>query len=298
MSSSRGEHVHRALRRPHRLHRAVAAEGAVGRQVRVDRQRVHAHVRDPVRPDAGVAELRRHARAAVGVGAGVDPAVELLGDERAVAPGADPHADRGRVAVERDELLGAVEHDLDRPPGLAGERGDDRLECARTSWRRTSRPSAARRRARRPRARPKQAGEVGAHVERRLRRRSRRVRRPSSHSASAACGSIGACAALGVAERLLDDHVGLARSPAATSPWRMPEAVADVACPAIGRTPIETASSADAAASGAAAGRPARPPRPRRRRPAAPRTRPRPARAAARASARVGAATAATTSPA
>ena len=123
-----GERVHRALRRPHRLHRPVAAEGAVRRQVRVDRERVDADVRDQVGPDAGVAELGRDAGAAVRVRARVDPAVELLGDQRAVPLRADPHAHRRRVAVERDELLRAVEHGLDRPAGLARERGDQRLE--------------------------------------------------------------------------------------------------------------------------------------------------------------------------
>src|SRR4029079_3191923 len=76
---------------------------------------------------AGVAELRRYAGATVGVRAGVDPAVDLLGHERAVVLGADPDADGRRVTVERDELLGAVEDDLHRPLRLTRQRRDDRL---------------------------------------------------------------------------------------------------------------------------------------------------------------------------
>ena len=77
----------------------------------------------------GVAELGGYPRPAVRVGAGVHPAVELLGHQGAVEPGAEPHPHHRRVPVEGDELLGAVEHRLHRPAGLAGQAGHHRLEA-------------------------------------------------------------------------------------------------------------------------------------------------------------------------
>ena len=234
-----------ALRRPHRLHRAVAAVGAVGRQVRVDRQRVDPHVRDPVRADAGVAELRRDAGPAVGVGARVDPAVDLLGHERAVVLGADPHADRRRVAVERDELLGAVEDDLHRPLAPCAPARRRAPRCARRSWPRTTRPSAARRCARRRSSRPNRPAR-SARVLNGVCVPAHTVRRPSSHSARAACGSIGTCAALGV-RNASSTITSASREPGGDVAAHEPEAMADVR-PGSGRTPIETASSAESAA--------------------------------------------------
>ena len=80
------------------------------------------------------------------------------------------------------------------------------------------------------------------------------VSRPSSHSASAACGSIGAWAAPGVRNARLITTSASAK-PASTSPWRSRKRW-QTFVPASGRTPIETASSADSAASGCRSGAP------------------------------------------
>ena len=142
-----------------------------------------------------------------------------------------------------------------------------------------------------------QPGQVGARVERRLgaapqrqprRPPTRRARRaaPSARARRSACG------------RPPRRRRRPPRSPSATSPWRIRKRW-QTFVRAIGRTSIETASPADAADCSCTSGAPRRDRRRAgRRRPAAPRTRPRPACAAARAAARVGAATAATTSPA
>ena len=152
--------------------RSTASPRSRGRrrwgEVRVDGQRVHAHVRDAVGPHAGVAQLGRHAGTAVGVGAGVHPAVELLRDQRAVALGPDPHADDRGVTVERHELLRAVEHDLDGPAGFAREGGERRLVpheglgAERAAHRRADDPDVLL-------LDPERARQVGPQVERRLR---------------------------------------------------------------------------------------------------------------------------------
>ena len=80
------------------------------------------------------------------------------------------------------------------------------------------------------------------------------VSRPSSHSASAACGSIGTCAALGV-RKASSTTTSASSNPVATSPvssrkrWQ-------TFVPGSGRTPIETASCAESAASGCSSGAP------------------------------------------
>jgi hypothetical protein len=122
------------------------------------------------------------------------------------------------------------------------------------------------------------------------------VSRPSSHWASAACGSIGTCAALGV-RNVSSTTRSASANPAATSPltsrkrWH-------TFVPATGRTPIETASPAGAAvsacrstASGATAATASNTAGSSSYSTST-------TAAAARAAARVGAATAATTSPA
>ena len=81
-----------------------------------------------------------------------------------------------------------------------------------------------------------------------------RVRRPPSHSASAACGSIAACAAPGVRNARCTITSAPA-NPASTSPWRMRKRW-QTFVPASGRTPIETASPADSAASACSSGAP------------------------------------------
>ena len=80
------------------------------------------------------------------------------------------------------------------------------------------------------------------------------VSRPSSHSASAACGSIGACAAPGVRNARLT-ITSASANPAAASPWRIRKRW-QTFVPVSGRTPIETASPADSAASGCSSGAP------------------------------------------
>ena len=221
-----GEHVHRALARPHRLGRAVAAERAVGRQVRVDGERVDAHVGNPVGPDARVAHLAGDPRPAVGVGAGVGPAVELLRDERPVARRTDPHAHNCGVAPERDELLGAVEHRLDGPPRLARQAGDDRLEARERLG--AERPAHRRRQHADPlRFDTEDAGQVVAQVEGGLGARGelepaigRPLRERGVRLHRRVLGP-------GGAERLLDDHVGI-REGALGITVEEPEAVADV----------------------------------------------------------------------
>ena len=81
-----GHHVDDPLGGPDRLHRAVAAERAAGRQVGVDAVGVDGDVVEAVGPDAGVAHLLGDTWSAVGVRAGVDVGPDPLGDERAVAP--------------------------------------------------------------------------------------------------------------------------------------------------------------------------------------------------------------------
>ncbi len=80
------------------------------------------------------------------------------------------------------------------------------------------------------------------------------VSRPSSHSASAACGSIGACAAPAT-RKTSSTTTSAAANPAATSPWRMRKRWQAFE-PGIGRTPIDTASPADSAASACTSGAP------------------------------------------
>jgi hypothetical protein len=165
-----GEQVDGELARPRRLHLAVAAEGAVRRQVGVDAVGVDPRVLPAVRPRPGEAHLLRHARTAVGVRAGVGPAPHPARDERSVGARAEPHTHDGRMAVQRLELLGAVEHRLHGPARLARERGDDRLE----PHERLRAERAAHRRAHDAHARLRQAEDprqLAAEVERRLRPR-------------------------------------------------------------------------------------------------------------------------------
>ena len=79
-------------------------------------------------------------------------------------------------------------------------------------------------------------------------------RPPSSHSASVACGSIGACAALGVRNSRCTT-TSAAANPAATSPWRIRKRW-QTFVPGSARTPIDTSSPADSALSGCSSGAP------------------------------------------
>ncbi len=165
-----GEQVDRELARPRRLHLPVTAEGAVRRQVRVDAVGVDPRVLPAVRAGAGEAHLLSDAGAAVGVGAGVGPAPHPTGDEGPVGARAELDSDDGRMAVQRLPLLVTVEHGLHRPPRLARERGDDRLEPDE----RLRAERAAHRRAddsHRLLRQVEDARELVAEVERRLRAR-------------------------------------------------------------------------------------------------------------------------------
>ena len=105
-----GHHVDDTFGGPHRLHRAVAAERAAGRQVGVDAVGVDGDVVEAVRADAGVAHLLGDAGSAVGVGAGVDVGPDALGHEGAVGLGAQPDPHGGRVTGDLVEDLVAVQH--------------------------------------------------------------------------------------------------------------------------------------------------------------------------------------------
>ena len=162
-----GHQVGDAFRCPHRLGGAVAAERAGRRKVGVDAEGVDGDVVEPVGADAGIAHLHRHPRAAVGIGAGVDPAPDALGHEPAVAGGAQPDPDGGGVAGEGDELLLTVEgqpHRSVEPPrdrsgdGLGAHEG---LGAERPAHGRADDAHVGVGQAEQP-------GQVLAHVERRL----------------------------------------------------------------------------------------------------------------------------------
>ena len=144
------------------------------------------------------------------------------------------------MAVERRELLLAVEHRLDRRAGLAGERRDQRLEPHERL-----RPERAAHGGRDDAdvalVDPEHAREVGAHVERRLRRRPDRQppALPLGDARRAAPARM--CAAPARAEHLLDHDVGRVHAP---RPRRRGGAGSGGrrSSPSIGRTSIETAS--------------------------------------------------------
>ena len=129
------------------------------------------------------------------------------------------------MAVQREPLLGTLERDLDRPAGLAGQAGGDRLDVQE----RLGAERPAHRRADDPYAlgvEPEDSGEVVAEVERRLRARPdlEQVCLPARHRGMrlhvhvlSRRRSIG----------LLDDHVCLLE-PGFDVPVAQAEAVTDV----------------------------------------------------------------------
>lgn len=122
---------------------------------------------DPVGVDVGIVEFGCDAWVAVGVGVGVDPVVELFGDQCVVVVCVDTHVDRCWVVVECCELFCVVEHCFDWCAGLARECGDDCLQLDERFgsegvvywWRDDPDPLLWD---------VECVGEVGAHVERRL----------------------------------------------------------------------------------------------------------------------------------
>ena len=135
-----GEHVHRPLGCPDRLHLPIAPKGAVRREVRVDAARLDRDVGDPVGPRSREAHLLRDSGPAVGVGAGVCPALDLLREERPVGASAQPDPDLRRMAVERQPFLVplAGRHGRDGRPCEPGRRRSPR--GGRTSSPRKHRP--------------------------------------------------------------------------------------------------------------------------------------------------------------
>ncbi len=83
-----------------------------------------AHVRAAVRAARVERAAGQHDGGQRAVRAAVHDDLDVLGDERAVAPDAGPVADDGRVALGRgrDVLVAVVDH-AHRPLGLAGEQG-------------------------------------------------------------------------------------------------------------------------------------------------------------------------------
>ena len=202
-----GEHVHRPLGRPHSLHLSVAPKGPVRREVRVDAARLDRDVGNPVRPRSREAHLLRDAGPAVGVGAGVRPALDLLREERPVGACAQADPDHRRMAVERQPFLVPLEDGTDGTAGLASQAGDDRLEADErlrpegTAHGRAHDPDPVLGDAEDP-------GEIGAEVEGRLRPRPdlAAARPPTRHArVRLHVRVLGA----GRPEGLLDDHVGL-----------------------------------------------------------------------------------------
>ena len=206
-----------------------------------------------------------------------------------------PHAHRRRVAVERDELLAAVEHGLDRPAGLAREGGGHGLQAGE----RLGPERAAHRR--RDHADPlrldaEDAGEVVAQVEGRLGagvqlepavgRPARRAWRaaPSPRAGRRRCGR-----SPPPSRRPARSRARRRRGRAGSGGRR--------SCRPAGARRSTRRRRPSRRSPDAAAARPRPPPPAGRTRPAAPRSSTASARAAARAAAGVGAATAATMSP-
>ena len=163
-----GDVVHLRLAGPVRLRRAVAAEGAGGRQVRVDGVGVDLDVGDAVRPGAAEAAVLDQPRADVGVGAAAPVAADLARGE--IVPSrlhAGLDVELRRVLRDLQELLAAGQRQLDRSPRGQRQRGGQRLEVDVA----LGAVAAAERRRQHAHLRLGQAkdlGQVGAHRGRRL----------------------------------------------------------------------------------------------------------------------------------
>src|SRR5207237_1165574 len=93
----------------------------------VDAVGVNPHVRNTIWPWRSKAHLLRHTRSTVGICSRIDPAFYLLGNERTISPCAKFDMYRGRVAVKREPLFAARQHDFNRATSLPCQAGDNGL---------------------------------------------------------------------------------------------------------------------------------------------------------------------------
>ena len=247
-----GQQVDALLRGPHRLRRRIAAEGARGRRVRVHAARVDLDVVEAVGADRRPAALGGDVRAGVGVGAGVPVGPHAPRDERAVAARAEAHAEARGMAHERHEDLVAREHDAHREPGLARERGGDRLDPRE----RLGAEAAAHRRrddAHVALVEPERPGELAADVERRLRAR------PDRQAPVAPLGERGVrlerrVRGAGALPLALDDDLGLVEAGLAAAVHEAERCAGR--CRRAGRRPVQAALGARSSSTSCSCGAP------------------------------------------
>ena len=121
-------HVHLALVGPRGLVDPVPAEGAGGRDVRVDGVGVDPYVGNVVRPRRAIAPVLDEPRTDVRVCAGVEVAKALARDDAAVLHHAGGQGDAPAVLRDGHELLVAGEVQLDRTPCDQRQDRGDRLD--------------------------------------------------------------------------------------------------------------------------------------------------------------------------
>ena len=112
---------------PLQVRRAERAVRAGGRGVRVHAGRVDAVGLEAVGPGRRVAAGRRDARPVVGVGARVEPALDLAAEQAALVRHRGAHARLHAVPARGDHRLEDLVADAHRAPRLARERDGDRL---------------------------------------------------------------------------------------------------------------------------------------------------------------------------
>ncbi len=112
---------------PLQVGRAERPVGARGRGVRVDARGVDPVGLEAIRPGRGVAAGRGHARPVVGVGARVEPALDLASEQAPLVRHRRAHAGLHAVPARRDHRLEDLVADAHRPSGLARERDGQRL---------------------------------------------------------------------------------------------------------------------------------------------------------------------------
>ena len=145
--------------------RSAPAGGEVG----VERVGIDVHVLDVVRARGAEAGLLRHARADVGVGAAVPVHLALAGDDLAVPVDAALDPERAGVLGDLVEALLHRQRDLHRPPHQQRQRGDQRLQLD-VELRAVAAAEIGHADAHAVLRQAEQAGDLGAHERRALRR--------------------------------------------------------------------------------------------------------------------------------